>query len=545
MAKYTWSATADFIANGKLPQAVVGDVLETEGYTTEGDGGNAQWQLTATTGTVSQSPAQLANALLNDANGNQWVLVSSGSVDVVALGADATGVLSSHILFLAAITHLSALSGGEITGSGIFKLDSDITRTDNTTIKLTTGSSFTGVGELLNSGVERLDTIPSQVDFGRLVVRDQDITPTHSDGFLTYPSMGQFFRGDALAVAGQVGAFLSNDQREPVISVEDYVCLHTRNNNSLTAPKLWGMNTVVVKNIDNATSPTGESTLVGMEISVSNNTSEAATPLVTGNVLGLFISYIANAGNASAAVAVGGFQADANVGWQNGIWIDGLKTDGRGIVLNDDVSANAGMRVGLDTTPTSSFSEGAIKLGNNHRINGLTTGGTITPLLQVSSANQIEIGATATPALIRSSVTLEKGTMELGASTTTSRIDFHGNAGASQDYDARITASSGSTTSGQGLLVVNATKGINIDGPIKPAASDSLDLGSNTLAWNNGYIKRVRTGDGSALWTTGAGTPEGVLTAVVGSMYTRTDGGAGTTLYIKESGTGNTGWVAK
>lgn len=43
----------------------------------------------------------------------------------------------------------------------------------------------------------------------------------------------------------------------------------------------------------------------------------------------------------------------------------------------------------------------------------------------------------------------------------------------------------------------------------------------------------------------GAGSPEGVVIAPVGSIYTRTDGGAGTTLYVKESGTGNTGWVAK
>jgi len=41
------------------------------------------------------------------------------------------------------------------------------------------------------------------------------------------------------------------------------------------------------------------------------------------------------------------------------------------------------------------------------------------------------------------------------------------------------------------------------------------------------------------------GTPEGVITAGIGSTATRTDGGAGTTLYVKESGTGNTGWVAK
>lgn len=45
--------------------------------------------------------------------------------------------------------------------------------------------------------------------------------------------------------------------------------------------------------------------------------------------------------------------------------------------------------------------------------------------------------------------------------------------------------------------------------------------------------------------SSGTGTPEGVVTAPVGSLYTRTDGGAGTTLYVKESGTGNTGWVAK
>jgi hypothetical protein len=43
----------------------------------------------------------------------------------------------------------------------------------------------------------------------------------------------------------------------------------------------------------------------------------------------------------------------------------------------------------------------------------------------------------------------------------------------------------------------------------------------------------------------GSGTPEGAVTAPVGSMFLRSDGGAGTSLYIKESGSGNTGWVAK
>ena len=43
----------------------------------------------------------------------------------------------------------------------------------------------------------------------------------------------------------------------------------------------------------------------------------------------------------------------------------------------------------------------------------------------------------------------------------------------------------------------------------------------------------------------GEGTPETVVTANVGTVFLRTDGGAGTTLYVKESGTGNTGWIGK
>lgn len=43
----------------------------------------------------------------------------------------------------------------------------------------------------------------------------------------------------------------------------------------------------------------------------------------------------------------------------------------------------------------------------------------------------------------------------------------------------------------------------------------------------------------------GSGTPEGAVTAPIGSTYRRSDGGAGTSFYVKESGTGNTGWVGK
>ena len=43
----------------------------------------------------------------------------------------------------------------------------------------------------------------------------------------------------------------------------------------------------------------------------------------------------------------------------------------------------------------------------------------------------------------------------------------------------------------------------------------------------------------------GEGSPEGVLEAPVGTIYTDELGSAGAVLYVKESGTGDTGWVAK
>ena len=43
----------------------------------------------------------------------------------------------------------------------------------------------------------------------------------------------------------------------------------------------------------------------------------------------------------------------------------------------------------------------------------------------------------------------------------------------------------------------------------------------------------------------GTGNPNGVITANPGSLYLNISGGAGTSLYVKESGTSNTGWVGK
>jgi hypothetical protein len=57
---------------------------------------------------------------------------------------------------------------------------------------------------------------------------------------------------------------------------------------------------------------------------------------------------------------------------------------------------------------------------------------------------------------------------------------------------------------------------------------------------------KIRLGaEDTAFIAHGTGSPEDNLSATVGSTFHRTDGGASTSFYVKESGTGNTGWIAK
>jgi hypothetical protein len=71
--------------------------------------------------------------------------------------------------------------------------------------------------------------------------------------------------------------------------------------------------------------------------------------------------------------------------------------------------------------------------------------------------------------------------------------------------------------------------------------------GGNVLISNDSFSAEatIHLGSGGPRIISGAGTPEAVVTAPIGSLFLRSDGGAGTTLYVKESGAGNTGWIAK
>lgn len=111
------------------------------------------------------------------------------------------------------------------------------------------------------------------------------------------------------------------------------------------------------------------------------------------------------------------------------------------------------------------------------------------------------------------------------------------------------TITAGTVTRHEGLRVA--------DQPAGGSADAGLVVGDATVPvgrWSifNGSARKSLFAAGIQWGTSsgpqdlfGTGTPEGVIAAPVGSTYRRTDGGAGTSFYVKESGAGNTGWIAK
>lgn len=80
-----------------------------------------------------------------------------------------------------------------------------------------------------------------------------------------------------------------------------------------------------------------------------------------------------------------------------------------------------------------------------------------------------------------------------------------------------------------------------IDAEVQGAIDGAIANLRRELAVRDEVLKRVRYGRGSPNSAAGRAG----VKAPVGSIYLRLDGGAATSLYVKESGTGDTGWVAK
>lgn len=95
----------------------------------------------------------------------------------------------------------------------------------------------------------------------------------------------------------------------------------------------------------------------------------------------------------------------------------------------------------------------------------------------------------------------------------------------------------GLLTASGGIAATALTGNLVVTGTL--ASSGNMSVGGDLdVTGSDIYLYNQR------LITWGEGSPEGNIVGVVGCIYFRTLGGANSSLYVKESGTGNTGWKA-
>lgn len=138
------------------------------------------------------------------------------------------------------------------------------------------------------------------------------------------------------------------------------------------------------------------------------------------------------------------------------------------------------------------------------------------------------------------------GTNAIGGAMTTEALRVDPNTQAVQVFGTLTVSGATASIAASGTTTVgNLTAG----GNFTVNSGSTVTIGSSTTFSNGNtttFSGPLAIGTGSApSLRSGTGTPEGTVTAPPGSLYLNTAGGAGTSLYVKQSGTGNTGWIGK
>lgn len=190
--------------------------------------------------------------------------------------------------------------------------------------------------------------------------------------------------------------------------------------------------------------------------------------------------------------------------------------DGYFQLTNDFTTANSGWMIKRDESAADNFS---IRYANTER-------------LAMDISGNLSVDAT-----INSGTDLISGSGIVKANGSSTELDLR-SGGTSANARIRL----GGTTA---FLLTPSVATFTVSTAVRSTSDGTVSNGALAQRWSDTYSVNIRPGTGTVIWTSGAGSPESVVTAPVGSLYTRTDGGAATTLYVKESGSGNTGWVAK
>jgi hypothetical protein len=227
---------------------------------------------------------------------------------------------------------------------------------------------------------------------------------------------------------------------------------------------------------------------------------------------------VTQTGNTSASTSVGG-----------AVNVDNTLNTGAGLVVYSDQASPSG-RLIVARANNATFSQTAMfaqTAGTGHAFHADNTA--------TNNATGSAINATSTntgnSCMFVSGVETGRGTIKV----------THTGTGSDANASGLSIDCAGSGT---------AAKGIFLDATGGGTTGDLVDLrnnGNQLFKFQSVSLTRpvLVLGNGGPIITFHTATPEGAITAPVGSICFNTGGGASTTLYVKTSGTGNTGWTAK
>lgn len=190
-----------------------------------------------------------------------------------------------------------------------------------------------------------------------------------------------------------------------------------------------------------------------------------------------------------------------------------------GLFLEDLNNATSNVAISLEQTVGFSMfapNAGKWQIGGNFAVTALSSFGTLVPIAGVPIT------------FTRGNIGDEKGFLTGDTAGAT--------LGVSGDFQIKFVSNAATR------FVMEDSAELHAFRPV----SQTQNLGTVAVPWGKTITNEVRMGPiNDAIWTCDTGTPEGAVTAPPGSLYTDRAGGAGATLFVKESGTGDTGWVAK
>lgn len=438
---------------------------------------------------------------------NGWVRQYSGAINVLWFGAKGDGLTDDSLSIQRAIN-----VGGQIyVPLGQYRLESDLEVNSTTT-----PVSFLGVGKQSTYGSGAVGSVLKRIGVGNVIRCGVLSDGTGTKTFPRLSMQGMIIQGDGTTT--QTGLLmywsrvtirdcsffdLYDGINFPASPADEYSDLCVFNN--IRFGNIRGTRGLRHQGGDNA---------LFQNLNFEGNTCNAnlevrfARGAVISNILNNSVKSEGIIVNYCQGVTVNGVHSEGAI--QNGasyiLIRDSDGIDVRGCYISHNQVASITGCIGVNIVRETRSSRN-IRVTNNTFVTG---NGGLTDYSVVGA-----VGDTMKGIEIASNTYLNA---DATTSRTTTRVRTNTEGGS---YTSRVEDNSG------GFTVYNAGS--------RTAYMQDADI----------YSSVKYTLGAGVTWTSGTGSPEGVVTAIVGSLYSRTDGGTTTTLYVKTSGTGNTGWTAK